>query len=121
MNIPFGWKNRVLLHRTFFINTLKTSIPVGIASALLGTSTLNSSQLAAQTLLIFFYKCLWFIPTVGLILEFIYKEFTFKEKYFFYYNKGINKTELWSVSFCLTTLVCFILFQIVQIWISVWK
>lgn len=116
MNILFGWKNRILLHRTFFINTLKTSIPVGIASALMGVTLVTG-----QTPLMLFYKCLWFTPTIGLGLEFIYKEFTFKEKYFFYYNKGINKVELWSVSFCLTTLVCFILFQIVQLWISVWK
>lgn len=65
--------------------------------------------------------CLFLIPTAGLGMDFIYKELSQKEEYFFFYNQGIGKVRLWVVTFLFTAGSCFILYQIIRVCVQVWK
>ena len=55
------------------------------------------------------------IPTVGLGFDYIYKELTRKEEYFFYYNQGIGKYQLWIVTFIVMFICCNLLNQIIEL------
>ena len=61
------------------------------------------------------------IPTVGLGFDYIYKELTRKEEYFFYYNQGIGKYQLWIVTFIVMFICCNLLNQIIQLCIQALK
>ena len=89
--------------------------------------TLNSCVLmvflfASFSALLFYVRIidsigLWLqlIPTVGLGFDYIYKELTRKEEYFFYYNQGIGKYQLWIVTFIVMFICCNLLNQIIEL------
>lgn len=61
-----------------------------------------------------------FMP-LGLILDLIYKELTYKEIYYFYYNQGIRKIELWISSFCAWCGLLIIFYFILRLCVNAWK
>lgn len=101
-------KHRFRFYRVFFWNTLPSSVTIGLALALLYPGD-------------FIGKWMLFIPTAGLGCDLMYKEFTRKEDYFFFYNQGIRKIELWIATFILSASLCFILNQVIQLCVRVWK
>ncbi len=99
----------------FFKSTLLLSITFGLLITFyqLVTSSIDNFFL-------FINEFLLVIP-VGWFFDILYKELTNKEQYYFYYNQGISKTELWIVSFVLS-FSFFGIFKIVHIlWTTAWK
>lgn len=101
----------IQLYLTFFRNTWCISIPTGI-----GISSL-SGIISGDILM----NSLYLIPTVGLGMDFFYKELAHKEDYFFYYNQGISKIRLWVITFLLSAGSCFILYLLIRLCVHVWK
>ncbi|WP_308550201.1 hypothetical protein [uncultured Parabacteroides sp.] len=103
---------RFRLYLTFFRTTLLTSIVIGVALAFV-VFILHSRDFVGSALL--------FIPTFGLGMDLLYKEVSYKEKYFFFYNKGISKAELLVATFVISASLCLILNQIIRLCVLVWK
>ena len=61
-----------------------------------------------------------FMP-LGFILDLIYKGLTYKEIYYFYYNQGIRKIELWISSFCAWCGLLIIFYFIIWLCANAWK
>lgn len=61
------------------------------------------------------------IPTAGLGFSLFYKEISHRNEYFFFYNLGIGKIDLWLSSSLLTVLFCILLNKILQLCLHVWK
>ena len=107
------WKTQYRFYRTFFLSTLKFSVLVSFLFASMGAITsiiLYNGNIMDSVKL-------WFrlIPTVGLGFDYIYKELTRKEEYFFYYNQGIGKYQLWIVTFIVMFICCNLLNQIIEL------
>lgn len=116
MNLPRKWTTQVRFYRIFFLSTLKLSVLIslfipglGLASPDLGMIPLN------ERIIGFIHIWLRTIPFFGLAIDFIYKELTRKEEYFFYYNQGIDKYRLWAVTFLISLVSCTLLNKIVQL------
>lgn len=92
-----GWKNRTRFHLLFFRSTLGISIPVAIAAiAMLMVS--SSAVKNVGGIISAFLAC---IP-LGFLFDLLYKEMSRKGEYYFYYNRGIGRWELWIVSLFLS-------------------
>lgn len=106
------WKRKLRFHLLFFFNTLWLSIPIGLAIAAI-------SQIAKYGS----FAESWYlaIPTGGLGIDLLYKEISRKNDYFFFYNLGIGKIDLWVSSFLLTLCSCLLLNKIIQLCVHVWK
>ncbi|WP_278705404.1 hypothetical protein [Parabacteroides goldsteinii] len=107
------WKTQYRFYRTFFLSTLKFSVLISFLFASMGAITsiiLYNGNIMDSVKL-------WFrlIPTVGLGFDYIYKELTRKEEYFFYYNQGIGKYQLWIVTFIVMFICCNLLNQIIEL------
>ena len=103
------WKTQYRFYRTFFLSTLKFSVLIGFLFA-------SFSALRFYVRMIDSIR-LWLqlIPTVGLGFDYIYKELTRKEEYFFYYNQGIGKYQIWIVTFIVMFICCNLLNQIIEL------
>ena len=86
------WKTQYRFYRTFFLSTLKFSVLIGFLFAS--------------------FSALRFYVS---IIDSIYKELTRKEEYFFYYNQGIGKYQLWIVTFIVMFICCNLLNQIIEL------
>ena len=102
------WKTQYRFYRTFFLSTLKFSVLIGFLFASFSALRLYVSMIDSIRL------WLQLIPTVGLGFDYIYKELTRKEEYFFYYNQGIGKYQLWIVTFIVMFICCNLLNQIIE-------
>jgi hypothetical protein len=99
-HIRFNW--------TFFTSTLGLSVTVGLLAGgyrQIMAGDFNAGLLVGQWLL--------GIP-LGLVFDLAYKEITHKGLYYFYYNQGISKVELWIVSFVLSS-------SFYLVWMFVWR
>lgn len=103
------WKTQYRFYRIFFFSTLRFSVLIGFLFAFLGSTVLYGGIIGSIQL------WLRFIPTLGLGFDFIYKELTRKEEYFFYYNQGISKYQLWIVTFIVMFVGCNLLNLIIQL------
>ena len=103
------WKTQYRFYRTFFLSTLKFSVLIGFLFASFSALRFYVSMIDSITL------WLQLIPTVGLGFDYIYKELTRKEEYFFYYNQGIGKYQLWIVTFIVMFICCNLLNQIIEL------
>ena len=101
------WKTQYRFYRTFFLSTLKFSVLIGFLFASFSALRFYVSIIDSIGL------WLQLIPTVG--LDYIYKELTRKEEYFFYYNQGIGKYQLWIVTFIVMFICCNLLNQIIEL------
>ena len=103
------WKTQYRFYRTFFLSTLKFSVLIGFLFASFSALRFYGNIMDSVKL--------WFrlIPTVGLGFDYIYKELTRKEEYFFYYNQGIGKYQLWIVTFIVMFICCNLLNQIIEL------
>lgn len=108
---------RFRLYYAFFRSTWLPSIFTGVIMAILFPLTTDFKVLTNETL----KNCLLLIPTAGLGMNFLYKELTQKEEYFFFYNQGIGKVRLWAATFLLSASSCFILYQVFRLCVHVWK
>ncbi|MCD8270254.1 MAG: hypothetical protein LUD46_18625 [Parabacteroides sp.] len=115
MNSLQRWKIQYRFYRTFFFSTLKTSVLMGFLYTFLGGLVSYEGIIDSITL------WLRFIPTVGLGFDLIYKELIRKEEYFFYYNQGIGKYQLWVVTFIVMFICCNLLNQIIQLCVQALK
>ena len=102
------WKTQYRFYRTFFQSKLNfcdlmVFLFAYFRALLLFVSLIDSIRLWLQL-----------IPTVGLGFDYIYKELTRKEEYFFYYNQGIGKYQLWIVTFIVMFICCNLLNQIIE-------
>ena len=102
------WKTQYRFYRTFFLSTLKFSVLIGFLFASFSALRFYVSMIDSIRL------WLQLIPTVGLGFDYIYKELTHKEEYFFYYNQGISKYQLWIVTFIVMFICCNLLNQIIE-------
>ena len=103
------WKTQYRFYRTFFLSTLKFSGLIGFLFASFSALRFYVSMIDSIRL------WLQLIPTVGLGFDYIYKELTRKEEYFFYYNQGIGKYQLWIVTFIVMFICCNLLNQIIEL------
>ena len=103
------WKTQYRFYRTFFLSTLKFSVLIGFLFASFSALRLYVRIIDSIGL------WLQLIPTVGLGFDYIYKELTRKEEYFFYYNQGIGKYQLWIVTFIVMFICCNLLNQIIEL------
>ena len=103
------WKTQYRFYRTFFLSTLKFSVLIGFLFASFSALRFYVSIIVSIGL------WLQLIPTVGLGFDYIYKELTRKEEYFFYYNQGIGKYQLWIVTFIGMFICCNLLNQIIDL------
>ena len=103
------WKTQYRFYRTFFLSTLKFSVLIGFLFASFNALRFYFSMIDSIRL------WLQLIPTVGLGFDYIYKELTRKEEYFFYYNQGIGKYQLWIVTFIVMFICCNLLNQIIEL------
>lgn len=115
MNNLQRWKTQYRFYRIFFFSTLKFSVLVSFLFAFMGSLVFYDG--IAESLKLW----LRLIPTIGLGFDFIYKELTRKEEYFFYYNQGIGKYQLWGVTFIVMFIGCNLLNQIIQLCIQALK
>lgn len=99
------------LYLAFFRSTWPISISVGIGIALL--ISLRGGSIWESMLLT--------IPTAGLGMDFLYKELSQKEAYFFFYNRGISKIRLWLITLLISVGSCFTLYLIGRLCVHVWK
>ena len=106
---------RFHLYYAFFRSTWLLSILTGSIMSVL--SVLSSGAVSVEMVEI----CLFLIPTAGLGMDFLYKELSQKEEYFFFYNQGIGKVRLWTTTFLFSAGSCFILYQIIRICVQAWK
>lgn len=102
-------KTQYRFYRTFFLSTLKFSVLIGFLFASFSALRFYVSMIDSIRL------WLQLIPTVGLGFDYIYKELTRKEEYFFYYNQGIGKYQLWIVTFIVMFICCNLLNQIIEL------
>lgn len=103
------WKTQYRFYRTFFLSTLKFSVLISFLFASFSALRFYVSMIDSIRL------WLQLIPTVGLGFDYIYKELTRKEEYFFYYNQGIGKYQLWIVTFIVMFICCNLLNQIIEL------
>lgn len=103
------WKTQYRFYRTFFLSTLKFSVLIGFLFASFSALRFYVGMIDSIRL------WLQLIPTVGLGFDYIYKELTRKEEYFFYYNQGIGKYQLWIVTFIVMFICCNLLNQIIEL------
>ena len=103
------WKTQYRFYRTFFLSTLKFRVLIGFLFASFSALRFYVSMIDSIRL------WLQLIPTVGLGFDYIYKELTRKEEYFFYYNQGIGKYQLWIVTFIVMFICCNLLNQIIEL------
>jgi hypothetical protein len=103
------WRKHIRLNRVFFRSTLLLSVSVGV---LTGAYRFVMSE--GDTVVSFIGLCLLGIP-FGWILDLLYKELSGKKQYYFYYNQGISKAELWGVSFVLSCSFYFVFEFIVSL------
>jgi glycopeptide antibiotics resistance protein len=79
------------LHLYFF----KSTIVLTLTCQLLGA--LYLAFLEGMSVSELMNQPISFMP-FGLLLDMLYKEMSQKETYYFYYNQGIRKAELWIVT-----------------------
>lgn len=97
------------LHLCFFKSTILLTLIIKIAGCLLlhflqqiDPETYHPSN---------YIVCFPF----GLFFDLAYKELSYKEVYYFYYNQGIRKTTLWLSSFCCWEILILSIFLIIRL------
>ncbi|MDH6313903.1 hypothetical protein M2137_002694 [Parabacteroides sp. PFB2-10] len=105
-------RRRITAHWVFFKSTLSFSIPVMGVLAWLG---LGVSAKMPVGVLGWISAVLAYFP-VAIILDFLYKELSRKEEYYFYHNLSITRLELWIVSFLLSYSVYLLSFFAHSLW-----
>ncbi|KKB57971.1 hypothetical protein DXB27_04525 [Parabacteroides gordonii] len=111
-----SYSTRAKLHLYFFKSTLEIALVCQLAGTLfLYLSTLLVDKTNTST-----SPVLFFIP-FGLFLDLIYKEIARKENYYFYYNQGISKVELWLVAICSWLTLLIIINLTIKLCVNVWK
>ncbi|MCD8179573.1 MAG: hypothetical protein LUE98_20120 [Tannerellaceae bacterium] len=107
-------KSRFRFWICFWKSNLGVAVPVGFGlSFLLLPLTLENPDADIFSIISHF---LYYTP-VGLLFSALYKEISQKGDYYFYYNKGISRIELWISTLLLSYSFWFI-FEIVQ---QIWK
>lgn len=107
---------RTKLHLYFFKSTLEIALVCQLAGSLflyLSAELMNDMSTSTSPML-------FFVP-FGLFLDLIYKELAYKESYYFYYNRGISKAELWVVAFCCWEILLIIINLIFKLCVTAWK
>lgn len=104
------------LHYCFFRSTVVLTVVFQVISVLclLFYSFADQSEPTMEN------ACLACLP-MGLVLDLLYKELAYKETYYFYYNQGIRKGELWISSFCGWLLLFTCIYLMVGLCANVWK
>lgn len=106
--------NRIKFHSIFFKRLVTPSIAIGVAFGWL--AQMSSHHSVSTPLIQMLEHALLFVP-VGLLLCLISFELTRKEQYYFYYNQGISKIELWTVSFIFS----FSFYYLFTLAVALWK
>lgn len=106
----------IKLHLYFFKSTVTLTIIGQLICVLLyffsmETIHFSESSISQQILLI----------PLGLLFDLLYKELTYKEIYYFYFNQAIQKISLWISAFCGWLLVLMSFNLILRLCVNVWK
>jgi hypothetical protein len=109
------WETRLRLHLYFFRSTLWVSIPTALILFLL--LSYAEGQITIAEGVAFGLLC---IP-IGLFFDLLYRELARREEYYFYYNQGITRVELWVVSFFLSFSFYLAYKLLLEVWMFVWK
>lgn len=107
-------KNRFKLHYVFFRSVLVPSVAIGVLLGLF--AAMSRYTLAVPSIA----ELSSFVP-FGLVLSLAYKEIAHKEEYYFYFNQGITRVELWIVSLFLVVSFCIVFNLIVALCRIAWK
>lgn len=107
---------KIKLHYCFFKSTVVLTVVFQVISVLclVGFRFADESEPVLTNI---YLSCL----PIGIAFDFLYKEMVYKETYYFYYNQGIRKVELWIFSFCGWSLVFMCLYSILHICVKLWK
>lgn len=116
MGIDGVKERKMRLYYCFFRSTVVLTVVFQVISVL----CLFFSLFADQSEPTMKNACLSCLP-MGLVLDLLYKELTYKETYYFYYNQGIRKGELWIFSFCGWLLLFVCIFLMLCLCANVWK
>ena len=106
-------KNRSKFHFVFFKSRILSASGIGILFGLIAQMSIDPEY---QTPIIqIINKLLLFIP-VGMLFKILIEEIVNKDQYYFFYNQGITKVELWITSFILSFSIYIIFNLIFTIW-----
>lgn len=101
-------KVKSILYLTYLKSTLLISIACAIPISFMGISRGNSEVFESYPFLQIVSNFLRVCCFAGLPISILYKEFTKKNEYYFYYNMGISKINL-----IVATATLYILFSII--------
>lgn len=105
-------KNRSKFHIVFFKSRIKSSSGIGILFGLIAQMAIDPEYQTPVIQMI--NKLLLFIP-IGMLFKILIEEIDNKDRYYFYYNQGITKIELWITSFIFSFSYYFIFYLIFTI------
>ena len=92
-------ENRSKFHFVFFKSRILSASGIGILFGLIAQMSIDPEY---QTPIIqMINKLLLFIP-IGMIFKILIEEIVNKDQYYFFYNQGITKVELWITSLILS-------------------
>lgn len=111
-----SYSTQVKLHLYFF----KSTFEIALACQLAGSLFLFISEKLSSPTNTLTSPIIFFIP-FGLFLDLVYKELTHKETYYFYYNQGIRKIELWVVSIVSWSVLLILFYLIFRLCVNAWK
>lgn len=106
-------KRELRLYWFFFRSTLTITLIVALAVAFLRYAVASD-----HAVMMLFNLYAGSLP-IGLLMDYLYKELSFKEQYYFFYNRGMGKLRLW-VAVALIYLLFYFLFKgLLMLWIAV--
>lgn len=97
--------------KTYYISTLPISLlVVFVLSAFVALSTFDIETTLKQAAI--------YYATIGYALDLIYKLTMRNNEFYFYYNLGFRKLELIIYSFCISLIISFFLYKLIDVlWI----
>lgn len=116
-----SYRRKLRFFWLFYLDTLKLSIPITFVCAFLfflSAVPTDGIKLNSLDVLIASISNSVLISylLVGIVFDFLYKEFFRKEQYYFYYNAACTKLQLWLFTYCIAILFCVLLNKIVFLW-----
>lgn len=108
------WKQKLRFFWLFFLRLQFISLVIlALAMFYWGASIYQSSGEISKYMLAFLVR----FYVIGCVTSAIlYHELMRKEEYYFYYNAGCSRFQLWGFSYLMATIISFTLYKIISIW-----
>lgn len=111
-------KHRITFHWVFVKSICVSSVFIGILFALFSMMGPHFAKPPGVVQWISYF--LSYMP-IGFISNLVYEEIAHKEQYYFYYNQGIGRIELWVVSILFSASFYVIFNLIATVCRYIWK